>query len=64
MYALQLQNIKRETIRKIPVHQLDQTEKNPEFKEKEEKEEDINNENTTKIEDLVESAVFEVKTEN
>jgi len=61
MYALQLQNIKRETSKKIPVHELDQTEKKTEFKEKEE---DINNENTTKIEDLVESAVFEVKTEN
>jgi len=72
MYALQLQNIKRETSKKIPVDQLNRNrEKNLESKEVvevvevvqvEEKEE----ESSTKIEDLVQNQVnsFEVKTEN
>ena len=72
MYALQLQNIKRETTKKIPVHQLNRNQEKKleskevvevEEKEKGEKEEE---ETSTKIEDLVQNQVpsFEVKTEN
>jgi hypothetical protein len=58
MYGLQLQNIKRETSKKIPVNQLNQQ------KKAEPKEEVVEEEKTTKIDDLVQPNIFEVKTEN
>ena len=71
MYALQLQNIKRETSKKIPVHQLNlnlnlNQEKKTEPKEVVEEKQEREEETSTKIEDLVQNQVptFEVKTEN
>jgi len=80
MYALQLQNIKRETSKKIPVDQLNQNqhrEKKPEPKrqkeveinqlkeeEEKEKEQQEKEETSTKIEDLIQNQVPSFEVKN